>query len=298
VTEDLGMRVKCEPRSIAVVAPDRGSRLDDPVDQHAKRLLELEAEASRLRAALPDLIVDVSPNEDAPSQNRLHIQFLGGEPIPSVEELVNEAREKFPKRHKNEIHPLEAAAGLGIPAHEYDRYNGEVDEYLEALPKYVERFIEVQEGLKRAFHFTLWLHNRGGKPADDIDVHVLFPEGLHLVQHAVTGKLAPPKEPQPPTGPLQRVLKAQDEVWQMRPVLGLRNTSEEGRTRFRVRIEEGHRIEARLSGLKHGYQYPLGTFTVFFDTPDTARSFHAEWVATAGNRPQEQKGQIHFIASR
>jgi len=289
VTEDLGMKVKCKARGLPFFTPAAALRLPDPADANAKRVAKLQEDVVRLSKALPDLSIVVTQDGDETPDRILTVAFIGGEPSPPVEYLIERARRQFPKRSQaRESWP--ANINL-IPADEYERYNREVDEYLAAFPKYVERAAHYCEQMQRTFAVELWVLNKGGTPAEDVDVEITFDAPVLLSDLAMTRTLRPPKEPEPPKGTLERI--SEGPTWQsMIPMLGDRFAPERDRASFTV---EGQSASGHVPSIKHHFRRKLGALTVSFREATDIGSFNASYVITAGNRPDQQAGRIDFI---
>ena len=58
------------------------------------------------------------------------------------------------------------------------------------------------------------------------------------------------------------------------------------------------RLSYHVSRVKHGTHEELEVLSVCFDTWETIRAFHAQFLIRAANHPQPQEGELHFIVEQ
>jgi hypothetical protein len=162
-----------------------------------------------------------------------------------------------------------------------EHYYREYQAYLEAIADYIRL-------AKRTISVNLILVNTGTLPASDIDLEIIFPEGIVLHdEEGFPERPSPPSPPPlepPPSVAIARQLPI--ELPSLRPAL----------TRSTSFFPLERRVHARLGNLKHNHQYELEEFFISFATPHDVGSFEADYVITANELIDPIHGTIQFDA--
>lgn len=291
VTEDLGMRLKCEARQMPNLRLDRVLRLETPADAQTKEFRKVRDELTKLKAAMPDVTVLVSRHDDDTDAVQRFEFEVGVEPltVPVEAALLAKADEECPR--------LEPTGELLEAAEEFDRYEKEAEQYRERLRQHVKRVKQHNAFMARAFPLTIVVHNRGGAPAQDVDAEVQFPEFVRLLDRTHLPD-AVPSMPEPPKRPRSRIeLIEENRVSAMG--LGLLpriplSTPQPPREETKLHVDSAkRRVTVRTTRLRHGYYLRVKLYVVF-ESPEAIRSFSAPYHIAISNRVEAQNGTLHF----
>ena len=301
VSEEFGMEVKCSTHAIAMLKPSLvAKRLPNPADARTKEHRMALAKLERLENRLPALRVLVGMSADASPKSRVVIELAGRPALRDVESDIQALVGKYPKRTGGRTR-LDITGA--ITYEEYVRYNSEVDEYVPACRTYLVELSDYEDKKSRSFQAVFWLQNEGGAPAEDIDVHLRFPDGFTI--YAFEDRLKPPAEPKPPVPPRTRD-EIRKDLWRRAsvPPLDLSSiiTNSLGAVQKpsnvsapEIRKTKSYDVDIAVKHLKHGYPCELGTFEFVFDSWDAVKSFNVNYRCTAGNHPLAMEGKLHFI---
>ena len=124
------------------------------------------------------------------------------------------------------------------------------------------------------------LHNSGGKPAEDIDIELMFPSGVTVAHEAPQAVTKPPKQPVRPRTQQELFETAKQALrydFFIPPYHGLSNIDP---SNSGPRIE-GNTVSWWARGLKHGYVIQLGALFVTVGEP--VRPFEISYGIHAAN---------------
>lgn len=304
VTDDLGMRLKCEGR-VGVAQPP-SQRLPDPASEDRKRRQQAEAALAELKNRRAQLRVKATLNPDGgePSE-RVSADLMKPEPIDKEAEL---------RRLREEFRPLVAPArspfdlaGMSLTPrladYQVELYNDELEEFFKNSKDYFEALAQDLNlfGLRR-LSVSLWLLNSGSLRAEEIDV-------LLAVKHPPISAVCEadidfyerqgweplPEPPKPPRKPKPKSPLALQEFHMptidFGPRVLPRVTSEAPRT------QEG-RIEWRISvrHLRHNDRIELGSYVFLLDSNEWG-GFSVDYEIRDTTNPKPQTGSVVFDRS-
>jgi hypothetical protein len=295
VSEDLGMEIKCGAHGITLLKPDFQTRKQNPADDTLRKYRAAAAELASLKNQLPDLkvLADLDSGKQPDSVVRVTLKA----PAPGdLNAELKRARETYPRRTAPQPRPIAAFEAFAqIPESEYQRYNQEVDSYLSLFPSFFAERENYLDLMARSFTVTIWVSNATGTvPANEIDVHLHFPDGLRIFNQGKGPKS--PKRPPLPSEPRSQFdqltsVRFPDFEAAIRPPTVRTLPSLSGP---RIRKTTSYEVDYRHDSVKHGYNARIGSLLVVFDSWVSAKSFHADYVVTAANQPKHTEGQIHF----
>lgn len=164
-------------------------------------------------------------------------------------------------------------------------YYAEYDAYLQARRNW--RLL-----LLRTFKVDLVLANVGTATATDIDVDIVFPEGIVLYDNDL------PTEPKAPKSPEERPMTVGvGYARHMEEMVNLpRLTAHLARSTI-VHPKE-RRVSFETGQLKHNLQAAFDSIILSFATASDIRSFDADYVVTANEPIEPIKGRLHFAIER
>jgi hypothetical protein len=155
--------------------------------------------------------------------------------------------------------------------------------------------------MENAFFCSLYLVNSGGAPAQNIDVHLHFPDGMDIFD---TKHLPPefqtPVPPEPPRKPRSWSEYITESLnIGIAPAifnrLGNYNMEVPNVSSPTIQKSFSYDVDYDVTRLKHGYQECLGELLIVFNVKQSVKSFHAEYIVTADNLPFKQSGRLNFV---
>jgi len=301
---DFGLDLKARAAGFLVIAPPNEARLADEMDVSEKRIKQLERENATLRNRLPDLRLSLADSS-------IQTFSLPGNPEEEVQTDAEIA--KLRQQYPHLVEPSVAAAAirdqtlgdllrsgtkvdlatLARPG-EYKRYNSELDVYYSEFEQYLRELANHRDRQQRRIELAIHLHNDGGAPAEDIDIHMHFPDGFELWRLKKE-----PREPTPPEPPLK--------PGYIRPMTDILSTlsfpaPRLPTTEFRSNISppdiskaNSYDVRQHVRSLKHGYSSLLETYSVIYESAMSIRSFEVRYFISAANLPKAAEGKLSVV---
>jgi hypothetical protein len=300
ITEDMGMEIKCTNLSIPVLMPKEDTRLPDPDDAQSKKLRQTQQELDRHKNLLPDLALCFKDEKELNSIT--HFTVI----LPSIPETDIEIEMKALRRnYPNKEGPLPDSAGnFGtISTDEIHRYNSELEAFYRSYEDYLKMCELLRQVKVRSFRTKFVLENKGRSPANEIDVHIHFPDDMTILDaNDLPPRFNEPKPPVPPQQPLttmQRFLmgaRGHDFATMLTTPLKL-TLPEKKRNLSSPRITKtsSYDVHYPVEKLKHGYTIGLGELLICFESKEKVKSFGVEYFITADNSPEARSGELHFV---
>ena len=297
VTDDTGARIHARHLGLQVFAPPDEFRL--PLEKDP-----LEVENEQLKQKMLKI--------SAPPTAELSLEFADGHSfakfsLPDPADQTEDQGE-FKSRveaARSQYRPIESkieANLAGFAPGEVQRYNRGLPEFYKKYEAYQLDLQKFQRGRQLTYEFTLQVVNKGRAPANDIDVHLHFPDGFSVVQSSVLATSpVPPKPPRRPRTEMELLA----EHLQSTPMpisssgllgsgLGLTglpgNVSEPT-----IKQSNSHDVDYTIGTLKHGYVSKLGSLALVFERADLVRSFEATFSIDAANIPDDSTGTLRFV---
>ena len=190
-SEDLGMRLRCEANGVPTITPKKEDRLDPPQSDRDKKYKKAITELNDLKSQAPNVSLRIV-SKTGRSEQPCRIVLTPCEVTSDVESEVEKRRKRLaverpkpPQRQSSADRFRVAMERIGaaqrIPSEEFDRYERELETYLEIYRNYVEQHLEFLEIKGRIFEFGLELENLGNAPADGLEAVMKFPPVLQFL---------------------------------------------------------------------------------------------------------------------
>lgn len=310
VTHDTGARLTCRHLGIKTIELPEKYRLPPELDESEKENQRLRRELQKIQNALPKISVgfadevvstarfsleqpkdaDESQISAALTKQKNAVPELARKHTPT--ELADESVSQFASK----LAISELYSDM-IPDKEFARYNAERIKYLENYERYLRELVTAKNLDKRSIRFTIAISNSGSAPADDVDVHLHFPDGFSLYQEDDWPSL--PSEPKPPSKPLNslQILKSQMST----PNLALpqmRVPVFRPPSSFQMRRTNSYDISDHFTRIKHGFTEELPELFLTFDSYSEASSFNCDYEINVANMPEPIKGKLHFVVEK
>ncbi|RWG50443.1 MAG: hypothetical protein EOQ62_03920 [Mesorhizobium sp.] len=186
--------------------------------------------------------------------------------------------------------------GSRRPPNEWSReetegYNQWVERYYSDYRVFLQKMTEYQRLMQRSLELVLKLENKGTLAATAIDVDVIFPGEITLIENAKTFAALKPVAPEPPElrpmGPGAAIVK---------PVPfspGVDDLISRFPRSTHVYPSE-RRVHFTLDELKHNHKSPFNAFIICLVKKDDIASFEATYTITANEPVDPIYGSVRF----
>lgn len=314
VTSDLGLLLvsKAGRQSISTQKMPENLLIVDEPDPNITKVKQLEQQNRELKSRIPNLSLAF---EDVTQ----HVTFRLPHPVSigqsEVDEKIIKLKDKFPKKEKEEVNdnaPLPqneignkslimAISKMDfISQEEVGRYNNDVDEYISAYSQFMISKVEFDNLKSRTFKLVIVLVNEGTAPAEDIDIHLHFPDGFQLIEEDELPN--PPKAPDPPLEPMTIMQKLNNSmrypnilpssIYLDQPFSSPKlpqNVSSPN-----IKRVNSYDVHIHVQKIKHNLKEYFDPLFIVFDNFESANSFSVEYRILAANIPHEVTGNLHI----
>jgi len=306
VSDDTGARIKA--RNLGIIPIELPKKYRLPVERDPLQIEneQLKKELAKLSVpTLPHLVVEFTNEKN-------FIEF----PLPIIQAIdhleeeakkyIDELRAKFKPYIKEEAKnkPL-ANLLVGVPDYEIKRYNSELPKYFDAYENYTREYYLYKAKQLLTYKFTLQLSNTGRAPAEDVDVHMHFPDGFSLTdQDNIKDKPKPPNPPKQPRTEQQVLMQSMSYPGLSSLIGGFipPNLDHLGPppnvSPAKIKKSSSYEISYVVQKLKHGYSARFGSLIITFNDATNIKSFEANYVISAANMPVSSSGILRFVFVR
>jgi hypothetical protein len=186
----------------------------------------------------------------------------------------------------------------GVSQSTADSYNAELNSFYQDYEKYLHQKHEFENAMRRSITLEIGLENSGTVPADDIDVHLHFPDGFSLFD-AEEDLPQKPELPKPPAEigtfgnfrvPFVPSLQHFDYTKALRPPSNVSSPQIERTNSYDVR--------SQIKKIKHGYILSIAKFLVQFDSYESVTSFQIDYSISAANLPKPAYGHLSVVIEK
>jgi rRNA-processing protein FCF1 len=299
-TDDIGPRIRAKQYGFSSIKLDDKYRLPYEASEIEKKIKTLEQENILLKNKIPKLHLSFNNNKDL-----LKLK------IPIEEFTKEEFITKNLHKLEIEVPPMEidkrepqfntSLLSLMKPTQEQvDNYNDEREKYLNKYKTYLDSLYNYKEMINCSFDIEFYLINSGTVPAEDIDIHIHFPDGFELVE-----KDEFPEEPEKPKRPVMAKSKYDLTSFHIpipntllypniNPVSNPKRIDELN-CKPSIRKTNSYDVDFSRKGLKHNYQNRLNTLVVIFKNRQDIKNFSVDYIVSAANIPIPYKGKLNII---
>jgi hypothetical protein len=191
-----------------------------------------------------------------------------------------------------------------VPQDEMDRFDKSLKQFDSKYEEFIRRAVDLDMLALSTFSFSLRLHNLGTAPAEDIDVHIHFPDGFRFQSKEDRRDLLAP--PEPPMRPRTQIESMMDLMHTSSlltvPFLpprnvpvNLSNMSPPNVSPITIVKGNSYETTSKVRRLKHNNSVTIAELTIVFASMSDVRSFKADVTINAGNMREDKQGSLHFV---
>lgn len=298
-TNDVGPRIRARGFNFQSFKPNEKYLLPFEDDLKEKEINKLKLELSTIKSKNP--ILDLKFNN---GKNHLRIKQkeCSIKPIKLFDDKMKKFKEEFPPVDLETMLPDTERKNIS----EFNKPSiGQFSEYNQKLEKFNE---EYEESLKAQIIFDyreeltytikLSLENSGKLPAENIDIHLHFPDGFELIN--ASDKPTREKLPKPPKKPKTRFDYEPLNIHSLLANIPSHQTSNIhiGNLGPDIKKTNSYDVNYNVDYLKHSYQRKLDDLLITFDSPEDVKSFGVEFIISAGNMTEQVSGTLNVILEK
>jgi hypothetical protein len=296
LTNDVGLMAKAAGRSIAYFGLSEDCRLPDEPDPLELKAKQLEEQLRKLQATLPDMTLRFQGGE---SHHRVKLKPQVNFTTERRNALLEQEKAKHPKATEHlEIPELGISARKWKSHEQVRKDNEELEKYYSDFEEYLAADNAYTNRSRLQFLVELEVENSGGIPADDVDISLRFPPGVHLTVRTD----ALPKRPSRPKPPLSVFDKQMRSL--MAPTFGMDYAREAA---YLSAVVPNHTknvsdlwivasdIRGHIKKVKHGMSIILPSILAEFESPEQVRSFSIEAIMLVANHPEQLKSTLNIV---
>lgn len=295
-TDDISLKAKCRARKFGLVELPQSEKLPEPADEHDKELLRLKRENADLKSVSPDLQLSF---EDGEAELKPHLSVQKKEHI-SQDKAAKQAEELCPPYEPRQGGAINAFVremhGLSqICPDDVQRFNKDRERFIKDFALFPEKMARYEYMKSLRFSFVLYLNNRGGSPAENIDVKLHFPDGFELLSQDQLPR--EPFQPRVPVKPRTHVDLLGDRVSSVsrNPLLMNRSFIPEvpgNISKPDIKITNSYDVNFVIRKVKHHETESLHELYVQYREPDEVKPFEINYFLLADNHPQPFSGRL------
>jgi hypothetical protein len=307
VTADLGLKLKAKARGIDCRSLSEELFLQPEKTAEEKELIRLREELKQLRNSMPELGLHVKEGSTSDIKC-FSLKKITPLSEVEIEDSLNELRKKL-----QYISPILRAQTLALSGiwpseEEIERYRIDVEKYISRMHDYYVEELKYKSQLSKIIELQFILENKGGCPAEDIEVFTYFPDGFDL--HDGSGLPKEPFKPELPTSPQSLFEKMKADIASYAdnfnrfnytgiPFLPFKPFNPVFRSEApsgpHIKIINSYEVRYALQKLKHGFLAEFDPIYVLFPSIEEAKSFHIEYQIHAANHPKPFKGKLQIV---
>ncbi len=314
VSADLGISIKAKSKAIPVFAPLEADRLAEELDADEKRIMRLQKELAELRNTLPSLSLCFWGEPPGQKFVRRRIQKPVAFDERSVAHELGRIRSKHPllpapdnfgrvRLSEMERIKQQITGGFSLPItnEDADRYNSSLETFYQGYEAYLRKLHDHRNRELLKIVFEIALDNDGNTPAEDVDVHLHFPDGFQLFdgEEYVSDAPDPPSPPNRPGtfGFRNFNLPALHNIGLTQPVMPRVGPPPNVSSPF-IKRTNSYDVRSHVNKAKHGYTLRVAKFTALFDSYESAGSFKIEYSISAANLPKAADGELAVVVEK
>jgi len=184
---------------------------------------------------------------------------------------------------------------ISLSEEQIEKYNKELDAYFENYEKFLNKRMEYEGKRNLSINITIFLLNNGNTPAEDVDIHLHFPDGFELIN--LDDFPSPPKEPKPPYKPKSRFdfegMGLSTHFPNLYPSFPSSPKIEISKPS--IRKTNSYDVDFQKNYLKHHYRIKLDTLVLIYERFEDKQNFKIEYVISAANMPEIERGTLNII---
>ena len=291
-SNDIGPRLRAKMFGIKSLKLDSKYSLPNQVSEEEKIIKKLERENQILKTRIPKLdVLFLDENKflkiKIPENHFSNFEDFKNQRLKQIK--IENPYLEFTNPKGNLLAQINALTSSII-----DRYNDQLDEFYSEYENALDKIFEYEKKELLSFNIQFIIKNSGNSPAEDIDLHLHFPDGFELIESSKKEKY--PKLPKPPYRPKN----AFDFGHSSFPIASsfyneiTPNTSLNFNSPS-IKKTNSYDVDFSRKRLKHGYSEQLEELTIIFDSNSSIANFQIDFELSSGNVPDKLVGKLNVL---
>jgi len=300
VTSDIGLTLKASNKGIKCISLPDEYRLNIKKDKKQKEIEKLRDKITVLENKLPVLKLKILADNELADFIKITLNQITA---PSEDELAEKFKViKDELKYKPSSNTFEIFTDLlSYPKVEIERYEKDLDKYIEEMLKYYKKEYKFKEIQSRLIELKFLIINEGNQPAEDIEIFMNFPDGFKMFsEDEIPRKPKEPEKPIPPRSTIDMLSKISYMPKTAFPNLTIPSIDNVGINRNlssgpHIRKTNSYEVKYRVDKLKHRIQKYLKPVYVLFESIDQAKPFNISYSILADNLPEPSNGNLNIV---
>ncbi len=291
-SNDIGPRLRAKMFNIKSLKLDSKYLIPNQVSEEEKRIRQLERENQILKTRIPKLDVlflDETKFQKMkiPQKDYSNFEDFKAQKLKEI---------KIENPYMETTNPYDNALSqlTTLDPSRIRKYNNELDEFYSEYENTLDKIFEYEKKEMLSFKIQFVIKNSGNSPADDIDLHLHFPDGLELIESSEKEEY--PSLPSPPYKPKH----AFDLGHSAFPILTPFHNPITPNTSLNfnspsIKKTNSYDVDFSRNNLKHGYSEQLEELTIIFDSESSIKNFQIDFELSAANMPDKLVGKLNVL---
>tara|TARA_R110002033_G_scaffold60044_2_gene109914 strand:+ start:7236 stop:8498 length:1263 start_codon:yes stop_codon:yes gene_type:complete len=291
-SNDIGPRLRAKMFGIKSLKLDSKYLIPNQVSEEEKRIKKLERENQILRTRIPKLdVLFLNKNKyqkiKVPERDSSNFEDFKIQKLKEIKVENPYMEHNEPKGNLlTQLGPLFSSR--------INEYNNKLDEFYSEYENTLNKIFEYEKKELFSFSIQLVIKNTGNIPAEDIDLHLHFPDGFELIESAEKEKY--PSLPKPPYKPKS----AFDFGHSTFPMVSSFHNQITPNTSLSfnspsIKKTNSYDVDFSRKKLKHGYSERLEELTIIFDSNSNINNFQIDYELSSANMPEKLIGKLNVL---
>lgn len=291
-SNDIGPRLRAKTFGIKSLKLDSKYLIPNQVSEEEKRIKKLERENQILRTRIPKLDV-LFLNENKYQKIKVPERDYSNFEDFKTQKLKEIKIENPYMEHKEPKGSLLTQYGP-LYSSTINEYNNKLDEFYSEYENTLDKIFEYEKKELFSFSIQLIIKNSGNIPAEDIDLHLHFPDGFELIESSEKEEY--PSLPKPPYKPKS----AFDLGHSVFPMVSSFHNQITPNTSLNfnspsIKKTNSYDVDFSRKNLKHGYSEQLEELTIIFDSNSSINNFPIDYELSSANMPEKLIGKLNVL---
>jgi hypothetical protein len=291
-SNDIGPRLRAKTHNIESLKLDSKYLIPNQISEEEKKIKELERENQKLKTRIPKLNVFFANGNKHQKIKIVEKDYSSFEDFKT--QKLNEIKIENPYLIYNEP-KVNLFTQLGpLYASRIEAYNNRLNEFYSECEKTLYKVFEYEKRELLSFNIQLMIKNSGNSPAEDVDLHLHFPDGFELIESSKKEKC--PSLPNPPYKPKNAFDFGPSSI----PMIKSSYSDMTAKTKLNlnppsIKKTNSYDVDYSRKNLKHGYIEKLEELTIIFNSNSDINNFQIEFELSSGNIPDILTGKLNVM---
>lgn len=290
-TNDVGPRLRAKQFQIKSLKLDSKYLLPVQISEEEKKIKKLEQENLYLKSRVPQLLLEFNNNKEFIKIPVNCESYDGFENFKLKK--ISAIKVDNPYLEAIDNSENQVAQIFSLSNEQIKQYNEKLDKFYTDYEIILNKIYEFENRENLTFEIVLILKNNGNIPAEDIDIHLHFPDGFELIESS--NKKLYPILPNPPYKPKNRLDFGFSSRSMASPIYNNLPKVNLNFNNLTIKKTNSYDVDFHLRNLKHGYEEKLEKLSIIFRKHSDIKNFQIDYNLSAANIPEKIFGKLNII---